>query len=1116
MSALDNLLLQIDSFIRKYYKNELWKGLVFWTSFLFASWLVFATVEYFGRFNSVVRGILFFAFVLGNGYLIVRFCIIPLLRLFEFGKRIGREQAAIIIGKFFPNVSDRLLNTLQLNNMLNENDRSYELLAASVSQRSQELTVVPFVDAVRQDELKKYLKFGIPIILLFISVCVLAPRWIVDGSSNVINYSKAQEAPFEFSLVSSKKAINEGENVPVRVRIEGMYVPEKCFVVSSRGKYLMKRVRKNEMEFVFDNVRQDLNFHFESEGFSSNAYDIAVIGKSSMGNVKATLVYPKYLNRKPQEVSNIASVEMPEGTLVKWQIRTKNTKNVKAIWADKTRSFDGDDLRWEETYRNSGTLRFKMANRFTGKIDSSALVLDVVKDAYPLIVVNENVDSIKSSIRSFSGVVSDDYGLRSLTFVYKIKRKSGKEIQHSIPVKKVSGINDQFVFTVDFSREELQLEDDLYYYFRVSDNDGVNGSKSSNSTTFKYELPTLSELNDKREKTQEDLKKDLNDVLKRTDDFQKDVEKLKKSLNEKSKNDFKSLEQIQNLQQEQQSLMDDLKAIQETMESSNEEKQQLSEQSEEMLEQQELIEKLMEELMDDELKELLKQLEEMMKKNDKENLQKSSEQLEQTTEQKKNQMDRTMEMLKRLQVNEKIDALEDKLKELSEEQEKLKENVQDEKLSKEKAVEKQDELKKKFEEVKKDVEEMKKLNEELKKPMEMGDFKEMEDAIDKEMNDAKENLSEGKNSKASKSQKSAADKMKEMAEQMNNMQQQSNKKQNEEDMTLIRLLLENLMVLSFDEESNMNAFTKVKNNDPGYRRLGRRQRSLIDDSRVVEDSLIALAERQPKMAQYIDTELKSIKNNFSSILDDIDNHDKWKLNQHQQLVMTSYNNLALILNESLESMQAQAQAQSKQQGNGSCDNPGGSGSGKPSQGSGEMGTEDMKEMLKKQLEQMKKGPNPGGKQPGDKPGDGNSGMPGLGNKEIAKMAAQQTAIRQQLEKLRNEMNKEGQGKGNGLNPLINELEKQEKDLINKKFTPEMIRRQQDILTRLLESEKAMRERGFEEKRESNSGKNVNPGNLIRFDEYKKQNLGQIEMLKTVDPVLTPYYKSKASEYFNLP
>ena len=72
----------------------------------------------------------------------------------------------------------------------------------------------------------------------------------------------------------------------------------------------------------------------------------------------------------------------------------------------------------------------------------------------------------------------------------------------------------------------------------------------------------------------------------------------------------------------------------------------------------------------------------------------------------------------------------------------------------------------------------------------------------------------------------------------------------------------------------------------------------------------------------------------------------------------------------------------------------------------------------------------------------------------------------------------------------------------------------DILTRLLESEKALMERGFEEKRESKDGKNLNYGNQIRFDEYTNQKLKQIELLRSVDPVFRKYYKDKANEYFN--
>jgi hypothetical protein len=170
----------------------------------------------------------------------------------------------------------------------------------------------------------------------------------------------------------------------------------------------------------------------------------------------------------------------------------------------------------------------------------------------------------------------------------------------------------------------------------------------------------------------------------------------------------------------------------------------------------------------------------------------------------------------------------------------------------------------------------------------------------------------------------------------------------------------------------------------------------------------------------------------------------------------------------------------------------------------------MKEMLQKQLDAMKKGKSPGGSKPG---GEGSGGF-GLGSKEIAKMAAEQGAIRRRLEQMRKELNKDGSGNGNKLNPLIENLEDQERDLINKKLNNNTLDRQKKILTRLLESEKALMERGIEEKRESKEGKNKDYSNQIRFEEYNKEKLRQIELLRAVDPSYKKYYKDKANEYFN--
>ena len=300
----------------------------------------------------------------------------------------------------------------------------------------------------------------------------------------------------------------------------------------------------------------------------------------------------------------------------------------------------------------------------------------------------------------------------------------------------------------------------------------------------------------------------------------------------------------------------------------------------------------------------------------------------------------------------------------------------------------------------------------------------------------------------------------------------------------------------------------MSDTDPAFGTYSREQRRVIDDTKIVRDSLYALAKRNPKIAKFIDKELNQIKDNHSLALEDIDERRRRELTIHQQYAMTAYNNLALMLNESLQQMQQQMR--DSKPGSGKCNKPGGKGSPKPGAG---MKPGDMKQMLKEQLESMKKGPNPRGKKPGDKPGKNGAG--GMSNEQIAKMSAQQNAIRKRLEQMRKNLNKDGSGSGNQLNPLIDELKQQEEDLVNKRFERNLIKRQQSILTRLLESEKALMERGLDEKRESKSGKNENYSNQIRFDEYNKEKLKQIELLRSVDPAYKKYYKDRANEYFNI-
>src|SRR5690554_380015 len=158
MGTFDDLLTQVDAFIRKYYKNLMIKGLLlFFIIFLF-TFLIVSGLEYLGHFNSLIRAVLFFSFLALNSYVLIKYFILPVAKLFSFGKRINRYQAAQIIGDFFPQVNDKLLNTLQLRDATETNPQNIELIQASIQQNASQLNNLTFASAIDYSANKKFLK----------------------------------------------------------------------------------------------------------------------------------------------------------------------------------------------------------------------------------------------------------------------------------------------------------------------------------------------------------------------------------------------------------------------------------------------------------------------------------------------------------------------------------------------------------------------------------------------------------------------------------------------------------------------------------------------------------------------------------------------------------------------------------------------------------------------------------------------------------------------------------------------------------------------------------------------------------------------------------------------
>ena len=127
------------------------------------------------------------------------------------------------------------------------------------------------------------------------------------------------------------------------------------------------------------------------------------------------------------------------------------------------------------------------------------------------------------------------------------------------------------------------------------------------------------------------------------------------------------------------------------------------------------------------------------------------------------------------------------------------------------------------------------------------------------------------------------------------------------------------------------------------------------------------------------------------------------------------------------------------------------------------------------------------------------------------MAAKQAALRNALRQLQKE--KQQQGKGDkALDEIMQEMDKIETDLVNKRLTNEMMKRQQEILTRLLEEERAEREREQDEQREAQSAKQQPAKLPPALEEYLKKRRAEVDLFRTVSPALKPYYKQLVEEY----
>lgn len=1108
----NELVEKIKDFGRKYQLNILYKGALIFIFVSILAFLIYVLLEYFSYFTPTVRKVLFFSYLAVFALLLVFFLLIPLFKYFGLGRQLSREQIAKMVGSYFPEIDDKLLNLLQLQDQLEQGDyKSYELLETAIQTKTAQLKPFPFVKAIRFENTTRYLKWAVIPILIFVLIFSIKSEVITEPTKRIVNYSQEYEkpAPYSIELLNKKLTTFQNDDFTIRMKIEGEELPNELYIVYNKKNYKCVKDNNSEFSYTFTNLRQNTEFQLYTDEVNSQTYTIEVLPKPVTIGFSMHLKYPSYLNKNEEVLDNVGTASVPEGTKISWQFYTKNTDSIEFIYQDHEMnlSSENDNFAAALTVHASFDYSIVNKNKFYTSKDTLNHSISVIKDLYPEIYVESRVDSFFIDRYYFKGNIKDDYGFSNLYFVYSKFDDKGQVIQSNVKVPiqiEKNAVIQDFYYSFEAAMFELSPGYSMAYHFEVYDNDGVNGSKMSKTGQFDYKVKTQEEIDKELDRTSTQAKSDMDNLMKESSQIMKDIEKMNRQLKETNNPSWQDKKKMEELLNKFNELKNQLQEMKKQQSMNNQLENQYKNYSEDILKKQQELEQRMDELLSDEMKNMLQQIQQMMENMNKDQMQNSIDKMKMDAKDINQTLDQQLQLYKELEMEKKVNEFLDKTRQLSQDEKNLSIQTQKKDISKENLQKQQQEIQQRYDELKKDLKEIKELNKELEQPNKLSNTDSLQQALEQDLNDAQQQLDKNNRSKASGSQKSASEKMEELADRLEQDMNESELEEVTEDIAVLRQILDNLVQISFDQEDVMKMTQRLSPRSSNYTNHIAKQNVVKNNMKMIEDSLLALARRQLSVKPFITKEVSKINNYIQSVYAGFDARNPKKAAQDQQFALTSMNNLSLMLAESMQEMkqkQSECKSKCKKAGNGSCNKPGGKGKSKKTR------AKELQQQLNRQMEAMKRSMEQQGKQQ-----QGQSGQQQW-SEQFAKMAAQQEAIRKMMQDYQNQLKSENGVGDASLDKLIEEMQKTEKELVNRTLSDQTLIRQKDIETRMLESEKADRKQDEEKKRESTEGRdilNANPPKDWNLDKTKQS---QQEMLRTVPVNLNYYYKEKVNNYF---
>ncbi|MCX6132782.1 MAG: hypothetical protein NTU47_03115 [Ignavibacteriales bacterium] len=1086
---------------------------------LFATLALLATaavtlLELGFRLDRTGRTIVFILLAAFTAATAAWFAVRPLLRRLGVLRSEDNFVLAKRIGAHFPRIHDRLLNILQLEQEISSGRSLYspELVDASFQDLAGEIRDLDFTDSVDASPVKRAAKLlGVALAGSFL-LAVASPGQFYNSLVRITHFGTDFSSPadYTFEISPGNSEVVKGQAVQIAVRVQSVSPVSAGRKPQSLSLYWRSEGAQNfensdlridstgTYRTSFQSVRGSTEYYAMVSGTESPHYRLSVVDRPVFRSFQVRLEYPAYAKLPPKvQEEFIGDVAALAGTNIKVMgVASKNLREGRIVFgAGPAVPLVTENQKFSASFRLAAETNYHIEVTDLESLANSDPVhyqLKIIPDEPPSIAVlvpGRNIDLAGDKSLRLLMQAEDDFGLSAIRIGYKLTHSRYEQPWDaykftSIPLPAGTPGELELPYSWDLSPLRLAPEDVVEYFAEAFDNDAVRGPKSGRSQMYLLRLPSVEEVFAELDKGHETSLDDLKQTLQDAKQLKDKVESINQDIKKNKEMDWqqkKKLEEMSKKYQEVQKKLDDVQKRLDDMVQKMDQQQVLSK---ETMEKYMELQQMFQQMNSAELQQALKQMQQSMQNQNKDQIQQAMQKLTFSEDRFRQSIERTIELLKRIQIEQKVDEARKRAQELEQSQADLnnqtksagadQQSRQDLSKKQKDLAQKQQQLEQVTEDVQKRMEEffaempadrMQKLNQRSKQSQLQG-----------KMNKAGQQLESGQSQEAQSEQQEISEQLQEQSKQLQSIQQEMIQKQTQATLNALRRASNDMLELSKREEKLKQEAVTAPLNSPQLRENAQQQMGVMQDMGNVIRGLSELSKKSFAFTPEMGKSIGEAMGHMQGSLNALEGRNGFGASQEQGAAMTSLNKTA---------MQIQGAMQNLMQGSG--------------QGMGG---------LMQQLQMMS----------GQQQSINAQTQSMQQAAEAARLAVEQEAVRKSLEQLNKEAQSTGEQKKmlGDLEKIADDMKEVVHNLEQNNVNRETIQKQERILSRLLDASKSMRERDYEKKRKAQTGTEIarrSPGDIDPSALEGKNKLLD-DLLKSLEHGYSKDYQELIRKYFD--